>query len=260
MTHPEDLLAEYVDGTLSGQERAVVDEHLSTCPTCREEVASATRAVEALASLPDVPVPFGVTEPVLAEARRLAHPTPKPARARLQWVAGLAAAACLVLVAVVVVPRLTGGRDGGSAVRAPAAEAGAGQEGLEGAAMQATPGLEVLDEDLDDRDARRLAKGAAREALATPQVTDQAVATPNEAADQALAEPNEAVACLVASGGAIDDRHVLVRLLEARYVGTAAYFGVFHEGPGGGRPPERVVVWVVSKSDCAILTLLSQNV
>jgi len=35
---------------------------------------------------------------------------------------------------------------------------------------------------------------------------------------------------------------------------------VFHEGPGGGQPTQRIVVWVVSSADCSILTLISQNV
>ena len=79
MTHPEELLAGYVDGTLGTDERAVVDAHLQTCDTCREEVGLARTAVRALATLEEVPVPFGVTGPVLAEAgrrferRRAAH-------------------------------------------------------------------------------------------------------------------------------------------------------------------------------------------
>ena len=36
MTHPEELLAGYVDGTLTDPERAVVDAHLPTCERCRE--------------------------------------------------------------------------------------------------------------------------------------------------------------------------------------------------------------------------------
>jgi len=247
MTHPEDLLADYADGTLPDDERAVVDVHLSSCETCREEVALASRAMPALASLPEEPVPFGVTEPIVAEARRIVQQR-RPAWGRIQWAAGLAASACLVLLAVVAVPRLTDGSDEEQTLRAPAAEAGIGQEGVGGTTLEALPALELLDRDLDERDARRLAREAAKVAPSVPRTSDAAVEA-----------PDDAIGCLVASGATLDDRDVLVRLIQARYLGTPAYVGVFHEGPGGGEPPERVVVWIVSKADCTILTLLSQS-
>jgi anti-sigma factor RsiW len=249
MRHPEDLLAGYVDGTLPRDERAVVDAHLSTCETCREEVALAARATAALASLPEEPVPFGLTGLVLAEARRVGERRP-PVWARLQWAAGLAAAACLVLLAVVALPRLLGGAtdEEEPATRAPTAEAGVDEEGLGGAAFGA-PTLEVLDEDLNERDVRRLARESAKIAP-----------LPSGSADTAFAAPDEAVSCLGASGATFDDRDVLVRLIEARYLGTPAYIGVFHEGPGGGEPPEQVVVWVASKAGCSILTLVSRAI
>src|SRR3972149_5264891 len=95
MTHPEELLADYVDGTLNHEQRAVVDTHLPGCATCRQEVDLARRALAALATLEDVPVPFGVTGPVLAEAGRRFE-----RRRGVGWggAAGIAAAAALVLV------------------------------------------------------------------------------------------------------------------------------------------------------------------
>jgi anti-sigma factor RsiW len=246
MTHPEDLLADYVDGALTDAERAVVDAHLATCQTCREEVAAAGVAIAALATLEQEPVPLGVTAPVLAEARRSVERR-RPVWARLQWAAGVAAAACLVLLAVVALPRL--GSDDGqeSSLRAPAAEAE--DQATGGAALQAAPQLEIVDEDLDERDLRRLARETAKLVPELP------------AAEFASgAPPDDAIACLVASGATMDDQDVLVRIIQGTYLGTPATIGVFHEGPGGGRPPERVVVWVVGTADCAILTLLSQNV
>ncbi len=68
MTHPEEHLSGYVDGTLATDERAEVDAHLATCATCRDEIELATRAVTMLRELPEVPVPFGVTSPLMAEA------------------------------------------------------------------------------------------------------------------------------------------------------------------------------------------------
>ena len=247
MTHPEDLLTGYVDGTLSEQERAAVAAHLGTCDRCREDVELATRAVSALSALQEEPVPFGVTGPVLAEARRAAESRP-PFWARMQWAVGLAAAAALVLVAVILFPQVTGDRDEeASAPRAAAPESGSDTVSGE-AALGSVPALERLDADLDDSDIARLAREAAKLSAPPP----DAGSTPEP--------PDDAVSCLVASGATIDDENALVRVIEASYLGTPAYLGVFHEGPGGGRPPETAVVWVVSSADCTILTLFSRAI
>ncbi len=250
MTHPEDLLAEYVDGTLPDRERALVDAHLDGCGRCREEVALAAGAVAALAALPEEPVPLAVTAPVVAEARRAAGRR-QPWWQRSEWAVGLAAAAVLALTAGVVLPRVV--RDAGDDGGAPATRAAAEASADAGAGLEMTPAplqLETLDRDLDERDLRRLAREAAKVAPAPP--------APEGAVS--MSAPDDAISCLVASGATVDERDVLVRVLSASYLGTPAYVGVFHEGPGGGQPPQRVVVWVVSSADCAILTLLSQNV
>lgn len=250
MTHPEDLLADHVDGTLSQTERAVLDAHLAGCETCREEIALAAGAVTALAALDEEPVPFGVTGPVLAEARRTARRR-APARERFQWAIGLAAAACLVLVAVVLLPQLTGGSDRDRGARSVGAgDAERTEDATLGAEALAPLQLEVSDEDFAEQDLTRLARTTAKVAPSLP-----VAPTPN-----AVAAPDEAISCLVASGATIDEGDVLVRVIQARYLGTPAYIGVFHEGAGGDVPPRRVVVWVVSSADCAILTLLSQNI
>ena len=48
MTHPEELLAGYVDGTLSAQERAAVEAHVAGCARCSREIALASSARSAL--------------------------------------------------------------------------------------------------------------------------------------------------------------------------------------------------------------------
>jgi hypothetical protein len=250
MSHPEDLLADYIDGTLPPDERAVVDAHLADCAVCREEIGLAGRAAAALAALPEEPVPLGLRPPILAEARREAAPRPHGWE-RYQWAAGLAAAACLLLVAVVLGPQLIGGStDEEGAARAPSAEMEAGDDATLGAGTTGTLQVEVLERDLDDRDLRRIARETAKVAPATP-VAEDAVA---------FLAPDEAISCLAASGATMDERDVLVRVIEADYLGTPAYLGVFHEGPGGGEPPNKVVVWVVSRADCAILTIASQAI
>jgi hypothetical protein len=92
---------------------------------CREEVDLARGALEALATLEEVPVPLGVTGPVLAEARRSSDRRRKALWGRVQWAAGLAAAAAIAIVVAVNLPagdqsdeRATLGADaGGTAPR-----------------------------------------------------------------------------------------------------------------------------------------------
>jgi hypothetical protein len=98
VSHPEDLLADYVDGTLDERARADVDTHLHGCERCRDEVRLAATAKAALVELEDRPVPFGVTGPVLAEAGRRFERRRGVSWERFQWAAGLAAAAALVVV------------------------------------------------------------------------------------------------------------------------------------------------------------------
>src|SRR5437899_500660 len=57
MNHPEELLAPFVDGTATLQERAEVESHLTFCQTCREEIELARSAVAALSALPELEPP-----------------------------------------------------------------------------------------------------------------------------------------------------------------------------------------------------------
>ncbi len=80
MTHPEELLAGYVDGTLSAQDRAVVDAHLTTCDDAGGEVAQARVAVAALGGLPEAPAPAGLGAKAMAELGRTAASAGPPPR------------------------------------------------------------------------------------------------------------------------------------------------------------------------------------
>ena len=71
MTHPDELLADYVDGSLTPEEGAAVDAHLASCARCRAEVDVASRAARALASLPEPRAPAGVTDAAIAETEAL---------------------------------------------------------------------------------------------------------------------------------------------------------------------------------------------
>jgi len=265
MTHPEELLAGYVDGTLTDPERAVVDAHLPTCERCREELELARVAVAALGSLEEVPVPFGVTGPVLAEGGRSLEKRDSKAQ-RYQWIAGLAAAAAIVAIIAINV----GSSGGGGQERASVpATAGGGAAG--GAGESAKVKLE-LQPQVNYRGAegvRALAEGAARSfaSQAKTQTAAPAASATSEAMDATLGVGQEkfasaapALRCLSTAGVPLHDpANQLVRLVEARYSGTPAYFAVFLEGPGAGQPPERVVIWAISTDTCTLLNGTSLN-
>jgi anti-sigma factor RsiW len=255
MTHPEELLAGYVDGTLSSDERAVVDAHLASCETCRDEVALAREAVRALASLEPQSVPFGVTGPILAEAGKQ-HERRGAVWQRVRWATGIAAAAALV---VVVGLNLVGGDDehvrglasGGGTAVAPLAAPDVRLERQPDVDYDGDAGVHALADDAIERYRQRAFAGiSASEAPAeSGSEEDSATAAPSKTAD-----PTAALRCLATSSIPLDpDTGTLVRLLEARFSGSPAFFAVFLQGPGAGQPPDRVVVWVVSKAGCTLL-------
>lgn len=251
MKHPEDLLADYVDGTLTDPERAVVREHLAACETCREEVELASGALSTLSLLPEEPVPFGVTGPVLAEARRSVERR-QPFLQRIQWAAGLAAAACLLAVAVIVGPRLLPGGSSDEAMRSAAGLAEASKAPTLDAALGAAAALQLerLGVDYDEAAIAELARTSAAKAPEPPAPEPQAE----------LAALDEGIACLQRSGIELGEEEQLVRLIEASYLGEPAYVAVLFEGPGAGLPPDHAVVWVVSTKGCRLLTSASQRI
>jgi anti-sigma factor RsiW len=254
MTHPEELLSGYVDGTLPDEERAVVDAHLANCATCREEVELAGEALAALEALEEQPVPFGVTGPVIAEAGRRFERR-GAMWGRIQWGAGLAAAAALVLVVA-----LNLSNDSPDATRAANPPAEAGAEGPAASLAAGDAELPQLERQravsYDDAGVQSLAQGA--EAFARKQ-DSAAVQTDAGGADVASRdERGAAIDCLRMSGAPLDDpRDAFVRLIEAQYQGTPAYFAVFLETPGGDQPPDSAIVWVVATRDCRNLHFAS---
>ena len=260
MSHPDDLLADYVDGTLDERARADVDTHLLGCERCRDEVRLAATAKAALVELEDRPVPFGVTGPVLAEAGRRFERRRGATWDRFQWAAGVAAAAALVVVVALNV-----GGDGSENTPSPAA-AGTGATGATGAeagdATASAPlpffGLErQLDVNYDNDGIRAVASEAARAVQAT--AASEAAGALASGAEDSAQRTGDAKGC-VRQSGLQDSRDVLIRLIEAEFEGTPAYIAVFAEGPGAGQPPDHIVVWVVATDDCRILTSASQRI
>ncbi len=240
MTHPGDeLLAAYVDGALSGPERAAVAAHLDACPACREEVDLARQAREALRALEEEPVPVGVTGPVLREVAAGAAGAPR-ARA-LRWLSGAAVAAAIVAVLAIALPELGGGGGPSSPPRERAAMQEAGLPAAADGVARAVPDLERSDRDYAPRDLEALAREAAAGA-----------GGPVAAEVQVPPATARAVECVL-RGSDLTPEDQVVRLIEARFQGTPAYLAVALRGPGAGQPPSKVVVWVVAKEGCGPL-------
>lgn len=260
MTHPDDLLADYLDGTLDERRRADVDAHLQGCARCREEVRLAGAAKASLAELEDVPVPFGVTGPVMVEAGKRFEQRGRTWE-RFRWAAGLAAAAALVLVVALNLGR---GDERNAAQPASAGSTGAtGAAAEAGGATEKVPflGVERQPNVSYDEAGIRAVAIQARAALTVEQGggSQAALSAPDESARYDAA-PGGARRCIQQSGLPTDPRDVLIRLIQAKFEDTPAYIAVFAESPGAGQPADHVVVWVVSSGDCRILSTASQRV
>jgi len=259
VSHPEDLLADYVDGTLAERERAVVDTHLDGCARCSAEIRQAEAAKTALSAIEDVPVPFGVTGPVLAEAGRRFERRRGVVWERFQWAAGLAAAAALILV---VALNLGGGEARNAAT--PAATGATGGSAA-GGAKETAPGAihfagieRQPNVDYDDTGIQAVAveaAGAVEAAEAAPAPPAAFASTVQDSKERTTLAKD-----CVRQSGIQGPQDVLIRLIEAEFEGTPAYIAVFSEGPGAGQPPDHIVVFVVAKDDCRILTTASQRI
>jgi anti-sigma factor RsiW len=260
VSHPEDLLADYVDGTLAERERAAVDVHLHGCVRCGAEIRQAEAARAALSELEDVPVPFGVTGPVMAEAGRRFERRRGVAWERFQWAAGLAAAAALIVILALNV----GGGDVRNAA-SPAATGATGGSAAAGGAEAATPGVipfagieRQQDVNYDDAGIRAVAAQAA-DAVAAAEETPAPQAASASTVEDSKERTSLARDC-VRQSGIQGPQDVLIRLIEAEFEGTRAYIAVFSEGPGAGQAPDHIVVFVVAKDDCRILSTASQRI
>jgi predicted anti-sigma-YlaC factor YlaD len=256
--HPEELLAGYVDGSLTDRERTVVEAHLSTCARCREESALAMRAMAAVRELPEEPVPLGVTGPVMAEIERTgSRARPRRLSQRVVWAAGGAMAAAFVgLLAIWVLPNVgtgrvptAGGAGGAEAASASRVPAGGGPYGVAGRPVV----LERQSTDYDDAALAVLATLTAREAA-----TGRAYSTAQDAS-LAPSTTSSAAGCL-AKGADVQPQDVLVRLISARYKGQPAIIGVYLTGPGAGQPPSSVLVWVVKADGCGFVSFTSKGI
>ncbi len=262
MSHPEPLLADYVDGSLDPHTRAEVDAHLRGCATCRAEVSLARAGSQRAQGLADPVAPAGIGEAAIAEAARLAternpEVTPiagrgrrRPATPRILAAAG---AAALLLLVVLVAPKL--GQDNTSSASRAAAGTAAGTSAYPSATTVELQHADYSFESLPSfaaalRTALSATGGvmdaAAPEAAATP---TQVPAVSGAATDFAV-DPSRLPSATECLDRAFHPAGTLSRVILARFKGEPAYLGVYLIGPGAELPPTLLQLNVASVHGC----------
>jgi hypothetical protein len=272
--HPEELLAEYVDGSLAADDRATVEAHLASCSVCVEEVAVAEQARMVLTELPEVPVPFGTEQRILQRTRGKGR-WESPFAWRAARVAAVAAAVVGVGTAVFL-GTLRGGDEelapgaGRQAVEAeepaqdaagapepsPAAERALGLEReaafpayTESETNYTSATLTTSVRRFADEARAALGQGFQRTARAFYEVYDL----------RSLPEPAlKAVDCV--NTGVPPDRTVVPFIVEAAsFEKRPAYLVVYLRGPDADTPYDRIQVVVVDRESCGVLHFARQN-
>jgi anti-sigma factor RsiW len=261
MTHPVELLVGLEDGTLADAERAVLEAHLAGCARCRAEVASATAARDALRALPQPTMPPGLLDGVREEAERTAAErsggavTPLGGGARAaRWqkaIAALGAAAAVLLIGGLILPKL-GGAD---TTRIAASEDAGGANGAQ--APTALEGTRATAVDVSDTDYDAVSAGELAQDVASGGSTQGVFATagpdgasaPAQEADTASLDA--ATACLRTAFGSLPGDPI--RLIRARYERDPAYLGIFLIGPGADQPATTAKVLIADADSCATL-------
>lgn len=121
-----ELLSAYIDDEVSVDERALVEEHLATCNSCVQDLATLRQTVTLLGELPRMaaPRPFTLRE---SDVRPVREPD-RTVWWRLPWAQGLVGAVAVLLCVVVVGGVVLLGR--GGMVGAPAAPEQIAREAL----------------------------------------------------------------------------------------------------------------------------------
>ena len=247
MTHPEDLLAGYVDATISPSDRRDLDAHLATCDRCRREVALAREARTALSTLAAAPVPADLADRALIESRRSTARGGPPTWYR--WATGAAAAAAVLLLVGIVVPRLSDSASEDASGPAAGAQSGAAQ--AESDARSPRRIVEVRDRDYSTADVQHLALTARTQGIDGSFAAPVSVA-PDSGAVSYSSRAEAARACLRSAYPPEDGEPL--RLIDARFEDTPAYIGLFRDRSGADEPAGSVLVVVAAKRGCRVLS------
>lgn len=254
MNHPDELLAEYVDGSLPTEGREVVEAHLASCDRCTLEVRLAGGARRALTSLPDEAAPEGLGARAIRDARRV-RTVPSGAPRWSRW-AGAAAAAAAIGLVIVTLPKLGG--EQAERVAAPQAS-GSGAGGLASPEASArASGVEVVHTDYDVADLQALVMGYAGYSAAAPAELGAPAAQDGRSVQYSFSLLHDARDCLHTAFPPAKGE--LVRVIEARFEGTPAYIGVFLEIQGTDPRADVAVIVVAARSDCSILNTTTARI
>jgi len=265
--HPDHLLAELVDGELTPASRAEVESHLAACERCREELALAREAAVRLSGLDDLEPPAGIPLAVRRELR---------ATPRRTWrgVGMAAAAAGLIAAGAITVsvigrggPQDTlggGGQTGEPAAPAPAQEGGdafEAQDAQAGGRIALTPTYRETGREYDQDSLARLGRRFRDEAAVMLDLgfppTATAFLQDFDLADLAP-DARRAYRCVIEE--VPPSQPVAPVAVEgASFEGTPAYVAAFLQGPTPDSPYDRVVIWVVEREGCSLLSLASQQ-
>ena len=252
--HPEELLAAYVDGSRADQELTAVEDHLAECGTCREDVRLAEAARGRLRALQEVDMPAATRRaavraldreaatPLAPDRSRLGEPAGERRRDPRKWLAGFAAAAVLVGLIAVALPRLSTSDSAGTA--ATARGEGAADAAAPSPAGSGPPIVERQDMDYGPAEVAALAADEADTAAAG--------AVPEQVAARQPPGAEQAIQCVRRWASAAEGA-MPIRVIEATYQGRPAYLGVARQAP----PREgsaRILVWVLARDACELIS------
>ncbi len=252
--HPEELLAAYVDGSLADQELAAVEDHLAGCGTCREDVRLAEAARGRLRALREADVPAATRRaavhaldreaatPLEPDGSRPGEPGGELRRDPRKWLAGLAAAAVLVGLIAVALPRLSSSDSAGTSTSARSE--GAGDAAAPSPAGSGPPIVERQDMDYGPAEVAALAAGESG-ATAAGAAPEQGEARQPPGAEQAIQ-------CVRRWASAAEGA-TPIRVIEATYQGRPAYLGVARQTPPG-EGSDRILVWVLARDACELIS------
>lgn len=255
MTHPIELLADEVDGTLEPGDREALHDHLRSCSSCRDDVRLAASARQALRALPSVDAPDiaeGFTPERVAAIRASSAAAPV-AGTRSPWsrVVPTLAAAAIVGAVALVLPRVLRSPDAVDRAGAPAAEAvvdGARSLQIEDTAYDAA----ALDWLATTLAATLAADPGAASAPSAAEVSGESGAA---AGDQTFdGAARQAVECLQRAFPQASSEIEQVR--RATYQGEPAYLGIVVEGV---EAVVTVTIRVAAVDDCSRLALTSSG-
>jgi anti-sigma factor RsiW len=181
-------LSAYLDGQLTLQEQAAVDEHVATCEACRWDLATLQQTVQWTRELPTVPVPRVFTIPVEAQPER-------PARRRWRLVPVLQGATALVALLLFFVVAGDIAFRGAMPAMAPAPAGMLERQAIEYQATQVVEVAKEMEELPLAQDATVAEKAISEpEAVSLPQAAVPTVAVPEVPVEaEAASEEPEAV-------------------------------------------------------------------